>query len=334
MIFLAAKGKRMPNDRGSIALGVLCGAAAGALWGLVFLAPELARAFGPLELTIGRYLAYGLLSAALIAPRWRSVVAHLHAPEWRALAWLGLAGNTLYYVLLASAVQLGGAAITALVIGFLPVVVTIAGSRAKGAVPLARLAPSLLLCAGGALCIGWQALFLPSTRPVVAQLAGLACAIGALASWGAFAIYNNHMLARVKGVSSHDWSLLVGIATGAQSLALIPLALLIGTRSHGAGEWALFVAVSAGVAIFASIVGNALWNKMSRLLPLTLAGQMITFETLFALLYAFGWEHRGPTAAEAAAFVLVVASVVTCLAAHRKPTQSSPGGGPAKLVEG
>ena len=78
-------------------------------------------------------------------------------------------------------------------------------------------------------------------------------------------------------------------------------------------------AVSAGVAVFASIVGNALWNRMSRLLPLTLAGQMITFETLFALLYAFAWEHRGPSALEALAFVLVVASVVTCLAAHRKP---------------
>ncbi|MDQ0252575.1 drug/metabolite transporter (DMT)-like permease [Sphingomonas kyeonggiensis] len=313
----------MPNERGSLVLGVLCGAAAGALWGLVFLAPELARAFGPLELTIGRYLAYGLISAALIAPRWRSLAAQLGGSEWRALAWLALLGNTLYYILLASSVQLGGAAITALVIGFLPVVVTIVGSRAKDAVPLARLAPSLLLCVAGALCIGWQALFLPSARPVTAQLAGLLCAIGALASWGAYAVYNNHMLARVRTVSSHDWSLLIGIATGAQSLVLIPLALLLGTRGHGAGDWALFVAVSAGVAVFASIVGNALWNRMSRLLPLTLSGQMITFETLFALLYAFAWEHRGPTALEAAAFVLVVASVVTCVAAHRRPNSLS-----------
>ncbi|MEP9360194.1 DMT family transporter [Sphingomonas sp. KR3-1] len=314
----------MPQDRRSLALGVLCGAAAGALWGLVFLAPEFARAFSPLELTIGRYLAYGLLSAALLAPRWRRVFAHLHAAEWRALLWLGLAGNTLYYVLLASAVQLGGAAMTSLVIGFLPVLVTIAGSRAQGAVPLARLAPSLLLCAAGAACIGGQALFLPSTRPVAAQLAGFACALGALASWGAFAIGNSHMLARVRAISAHDWSLLIGIVTGAQSLALIPLALLLGTAHHGPMDWALFAAVSIGVALFASVIGNALWNRMSRLLPLTLAGQMITFETLFALLYAFAWEGRGPTLLEAAAFALVVASVVTCLAAHRRPANPSP----------
>ncbi|WP_212742005.1 MULTISPECIES: DMT family transporter [unclassified Sphingomonas] len=309
----------MMGERGSMLLGVLCGAAAGALWGLVFVAPELARAFGPLELTIGRYLAYGLLSAALIAPRWPSLRAQLRASEWRALAWLALAGNTLYFLLLSSAVQLGGIAMTSLVIGFLPVIVTIAGSRAEGAVPLARLAPSLLLCAGGAVCIGGQALFLPSIRPPAAQLIGLACAVGALASWSAFAVGNSQMLARVKAISSHDWNLLLGLVTGAQSLVLIPLALLLGTGRHGAGDWALFAAVSVGVALFASILGNALWNRMSRLLPLTLAGQMITFETLFALLYAFAWEHRGPTALEALAFVLVVASVVTCLAAHRRP---------------
>jgi drug/metabolite transporter (DMT)-like permease len=75
--------------------------------------------------------------------------------------------------------------------------------------------------------------------------------------------------------------------------------------------------VSVGVAVIASIMGNALWNRMSRLLPLTLVGQMILFETLFALLYGFMWEHRLPTMLESAAFLLVVLSVTSCIAAHR-----------------
>lgn len=41
-------------------------------------------------------------------------------------------------MLLANAVQLGGIAMTSLVIGFLPVAVTIIGSRDPGAVPLRR----------------------------------------------------------------------------------------------------------------------------------------------------------------------------------------------------
>lgn len=73
----------------------------------------------------------------------------------------------------------------------------------------------------------------------------------------------------------------------------------------------------AGVALIASIAGNALWNRMSRLLPLTLVGQMILFETVFALIYGLVWEHRLPTALEALALVFVILSVLACLAAHR-----------------
>lgn len=303
---------------GSTPTGVLCGMGAGALWGLVFLAPELARAFSPLQLTVGRYLAYGLLSALLVAPRRRRLGALLSRRDWLALGWLALAGNTFYYMLLATAVQTGGIAMTSLVIGFLPVAVTLVGSRDRGAVPLARLTPSLLLCAAGTVCIGWQAIAAPAAGAVRDQLTGLACAIGALASWTAFAVGNSRCLARLDRVSVHDWNLLIGIVTGAQALLLVPATLALDDWNRTATDWATFAGVSIGVAIFASLAGNTLWNRMSRLLPLTLVGQMILFETLFALLYAFLWERRLPTATEAAAFVLVVLSVVSCLSAHQR----------------
>jgi drug/metabolite transporter (DMT)-like permease len=295
---------------------VLCGAGAGALWGLVFLAPELVRTFGPLELAIGRYLGYGLIAAALLLPRWRTLEPPLNRRDWLALGWLAAAGNTLYYVLLSAAVQKGGIAMTSLVIGFLPVAVTIIGSRDLGAVPLRRLAPSLLLCAAGALCIGWQALD-GGAAPAGQRLVALLCAIGALVSWTAFAIGNSRCLARLPLVSPQDWNLLTGLVTGAQAVALAPLALWLGLFRHEAGAWIPFATVSVAVALLASIAGNALWNRMSRLLPLTLSGQMILFETLFALLYGFAWEARLPTLPELAAFLLLIAGVTSCLAAHR-----------------
>ncbi len=297
-------------------LGIACGMGAGALWGLVFLAPELVRSFTPLQLAIGRYLAYGVIAVLLIAPRWRSVVGAVRPAEWLSLLWLSLAGNTLYYVLLSMAIQQGGIATTSLVIGFLPVAVTIIGSRDTGAVPLRRLMPSLLLCGCGALCIGAQALGGVSAAGG-ARLTGLLCAIGALVSWTAYAVGNSRCLARLDHISAHDWSLLTGMVTGAQALLLIPVSLLFEPLRHSAGEWWRLGAVSVGVAVIASIMGNALWNRMSRLLPLTLVGQMILFETLFALLYGFMWEHRLPTMLESAAFLLVVLSVTSCIAAHR-----------------
>ena len=67
------------------------------------------------------------------------------------------------------------------------------------------------------------------------------------------------------------------------------------------------------------MLGNALWNRASRLLPLTMVGQMIVFETLFALLYGFLWEGRWPTGLEAIAMVLLVSGVLSCASAHRQP---------------
>jgi len=298
---------------------------AGALWGLVFLAPELAREFSPLQLTIGRYLCYGLIAAALIAPRWRSLTARIPQRQWLNLLWIAFAGNTLYYILLSSAVQLGGIAMTSLVIGFLPVAVTVIGSRDHGAIPFGKLLPSLLLCAAGAVCIGWQALAAPATTSTGNQMIGLLCAIGALASWTAFAVGNARCLTQLEQVSGHDWSLLTGIAAGAQSLVLIPLALILDTAQHSLSEWARFGAVSVGIAVLASIIGNSLWNRMSRLLPLTLVGQMILFETVFALIYGLLWEQRLPTLLEMAALVFVMMSVVSCLAAHRRPVMIEAG---------
>lgn len=300
-------------------VGILCGMGAGALWGFVFLAPELARPFSPLTLTIGRYLFYGVLSAVLLAPRWRRTMATLAMREWRGLASLALVGNLLYYVLLSTAVRKGGMATTSLIMGFLPVAVTIIGSRDQGAIPLRRLAPSLVLCAGGAVCIGWQALVVPASGGAEQQLLGLLCAVGALASWTWYAVSNSRWLQRLPDVTAHDWNLLTGIATGALTLALIPVAAMTEHMNHDSADWLRLAAVSAGLALLASIAGSALWNRMSQLLPLTLVGQMILFETLFALLYGFAWEQRLPTLLETAAFALVSASVISCIAMHRLP---------------
>ena len=300
----------------NIPLGVLCGAGAGALWGLVFLAPELVRAFTPLQLAIGRYLTYGAIAAVLIMPRWQKLQRSLKQQDWIALFRLSLFGNTLYYILLSMSVQTGGIALTSLVIGFLPVAVTVIGSRDKGAVSLLTLLPSLLFCAAGAACIGWEAIAAPEASRQ--SIIGLVCAIAALASWTAYAVGNSRCLMRLTKVSVHEWNLLTGLVTGAQAVLLLPVALLLGHLQYSVTQWERFAAVSLTMAAVASIMGNALWNRMSRLVPLTMTGQMILFETLFALLYGFVWEQRWPRPLEVAAFLLIVLSVLTCVSVHHK----------------
>ena len=52
-----------------------------------------------------------------------------------------------------------------------------------------------------------------------------------------------------------------------------------------------------------------------------MTGQMVIFETLFALLYGWMWERRMPAALEMVALACVVSSVLLCVAAHRRPAR-------------
>lgn len=297
--------------------GLGAGLLAGSMWGLVFLTPELAHGFTPAQLAAGRYLAYGIIALALAAPSWRRLRGALGRAEWIGLAWLGFTGNILYYLCLAGAVQLGGVAMTSLVIGLLPVTITLAGSRDAGAVPLRRLLPSLALGLAGLLAIGWPALASAGSGTLSDGLLGLLCALGALGSWTVYAVTNSRWLTRLHGITAHEWSLLTGVATGALALLLAVPAFALAPQAHAAGEWAWFAAGMGAVALLCSVVGNALWNHACRLLPLTMVGQVILFETLFALLYGFMWERRWPAAHETAAMALLGAGLLASALAHR-----------------
>jgi drug/metabolite transporter (DMT)-like permease len=294
-------------------LGIAAGVAAGAFWGLVFLAPKMAFEFPPLQLSAGRYLAYGLAATVLVAPSWRRLRSTLGWREWRALVWLSLIGNILYYVLLARAVQTGGVAMTAFVIGLLPLAVTLVGSRERHAPALRALLPSLACSAAGLVCIGWESLAASGWG----SLTGLLCAAGALVSWTTYAVANSRWLARLAHVSAQDWSLLTGVVTGLEAIVLAVPAFHGDSLVHTGADWLRFAGLASAMALFCSVLGNGLWNVASRALPLALTGQMIVFETIFASTYGYLWEGRWPTPLEGIALALLVAGVVSCARAHR-----------------
>ena len=90
------------------------------------------QSFNALQLSAGRYLVYGLIAVALLLPRWRRLAPRLGRAEWFGLLWLSLAGNLVYFLLLATAVQWAGGAAASLIVGLIPVVVTLVGVREQG----------------------------------------------------------------------------------------------------------------------------------------------------------------------------------------------------------
>ncbi|MHA6832989.1 DMT family transporter [Ralstonia pseudosolanacearum] len=298
-------------------IGVLCALLAGAMWGMVFIAPRALPAFSPWELALGRYLAYGAIAALAAAPILPRIARKITRDDCLALTRQACSGNLVYYVLLAFGVQLAGVAPVSLIIGVLPITVTVLGRRDHGAVPLSRLAWPLLVVAAGIACINidlfsHDAAATGDAHPIWQRVAGIACAAGALCSWTWYAVDNARHLQRNPHFSSNEWSALYGISTGALSAALTAAAVLAagtGWAEGGGRVWTTFWAVNAAVALGASLIGNNLWNIAARRLPLTLSGQMIVFETLFALAYGFVYDHRWPRPLEMAAIALLIVGV-------------------------
>ncbi|QEZ46802.1 DMT family transporter [Cupriavidus oxalaticus] len=311
-------------------IGVLCGLLAGAFWGMVFIAPKLLPVFSPWELAIGRYLAYGLVALVAALPLMKRIARKLTRADCVALLRQAFTGNLLYYVLLAFGVQLAGVGPTSLIIGILPISVTIMGRRDHGAVPLSRLLWPLLVVAVGIACInidlfgGGQSAHAAAAgdavRPGWQKLAGVCAAAGALVCWTLYAVDNARYLQRNPHYSGNEWSALYGLSTGAVSAVLAVLGWLVAgdalTSGDSGRDWQWFWMVNAAVALGASLIGNNLWNIASRRLPLTLSGQMIVFETLFALAYGFIFDHRWPRPLEIAAIVLLMVGVAWSVRLH------------------
>jgi drug/metabolite transporter (DMT)-like permease len=312
--------------------GVLYGVLAGALWGTVFVVPRQLPDFSPLLLSAGRYVMYGLVSLAALLPMLRRVWPRITRADLVALVKLALMGNLLYYLFLATAIHLVGIAPASLIVGVLPVTVTLLGRRDHGAVPLARLVWPLAMIAAGIVCINVDVFTAASSgsASTLTKIAGIGCAIGALVCWTWFAVENARYLHRNAHFSGNEWSVLWGVVTGALGgvLWLAILALPAGTvqESVTASRWTTFWQLNLVLAIGASWLGNGLWNAAAKRLPLTLSGQMIVFETLFALLYGFIYDHRLPRVLEVAAIVLLVAGVSWSVRQHS--------GGPEDTVHG
>ena len=309
--------------------GVLCGVLAGALWGMVFIVPELLPGFTPVELAVGRYTAYGAISLALVLPRLSTLLGRLAPRDYTALLRQALSGNLVYYMLLALGVKLAGVAPTSLIIGLIPISVTLLGHRDRGAVPLQRLALPLMVVASAIACINIDAFRHAQAdgAATASVVLGVACAAGVLACWTWYALDNARYLKGNPQFSGTEWSSLYGLASGLIALPIGLLSMLFTQDAAAVPEpgrnWTLFWICNGLLALGASVIGNGLWNIASRRLPVTLTGQLILFETVSAMLYGFVYRGEGPRVLEGVAIVLLVAGVTWSVRLHaRRPAHA------------
>lgn len=310
-------------------LGILYALAAGLMWGLVFIAPLLLPDYPAALLSVGRYTAFGLI-ALMLAWFDRAGLRRLSRGDWLEALKLALIGNLLYYLCLASAIQRIGAPIPTMIIGTLPVVIAICANRRNfqrdGSLRWRQLLPSLLLIAAGIGCVNRvELLHLQQQADINGgnYALGVLLAIGAVCCWTWYPLRNADWLREHPDRQPRVWSTAQGVAV--LPLALIGYALLwLLTRSAShplvlpfGPRPGVFVGLMVIVGLFASWLGTLCWNEASQRLPTSIAGQLIVFETLSALGYAFSLRGQVPAPMTLLGIALLITGVA--IACRLKP---------------
>jgi drug/metabolite transporter (DMT)-like permease len=207
--------------------GILAGLAAGALWGMVFVAPRMVAGFSAVDFTAGRFVAYGALSLLL--------VLLLRKSAWptprQALAALGMSvlGFTGYYLLLAKGIQDAGTEVPSLIIGTIPIWMMLLGKPVG--LRWAGLLPGLLLTMAG---LGTMVAATSGLHSAPAQASevigqagagqhfwrGIAYSVLAMILWTAFGLLNAAWLKKHPEVSATTWANWLGVATGVGALIM------------------------------------------------------------------------------------------------------------------
>ena len=326
--------------------GILFALAAGLMWGLVFVGPLLLPDYPASLQTFGRYLAFGLIALPLA---WfdRSKLKLLTRADWAEALKLALVGNVVYYLFLASAIQRAGGPLPTVIIGTLPVVIAITsklrraapGARAEMPVAWRQLLPSLLLIGLGIGLVnhaelarlqgGVQADLARNAQAELSRYAlGGLLAVGAVVCWTWYPIRNAEWLRAHPDRSPRGWATAQGLAT--LPLALLGYALTWVWSSLSGNPFPMpfgprvldFLLLMFAIGLFASWLGTLCWNEASQRLPPTLSGQLIVFETLAALSYAFVLRGEGPRPETLAGIALLVAGVIRAM--RSQPAAAAP----------
>lgn len=282
------------------AWGIGAGILAGAFWGLPFLVPQVLSQFSSTQVAFGRFLFFGifsLLSLPKVLQLWKSISNELRWKLWR----LSASGFWLYSLLLFWSIQHADGVIASLVIGMIPLSVTLFSG--------VRLTRSLI---AGLVLIFWGLLFLfldrwEDMRPLSpwALLTLFVC----LGLWSSYALQNSRLLQKNPNIRPWDLASFMGLSS---FIVVSFWALASGEATsllhHPQLEKYFWWCLALGAG--ASWASNILWNLCSSIVPASIAGPLIVSETLFGLLLSYLYESRWPRTKESLAIFFLVLGVL------------------------
>lgn len=294
--------------------GVIYALAACFIWGLIFVVPQYMTGFSSIEVALGRYFLYAIISCAIFLRAKLQNKCRYPRTIWLQALGFSLISTIGYYTFVVLALRYATPAVCALVLGISPITIAFYGNwKQKETTFRSLLIPSALIL------IGLVLINIPhfkSTSSPSSYVLGLFCSLLALTSWSWYVVANSRFIKHNPTVRSSDWSTLIGVTTLFWVIAFAIVLLFFENQlqleKYITPSPALinFLIGSAILGLLCSWLGAFLWNRASLNLPVSLAGQLTIFETIFGVLFVYTLDRHAPPPLEALGIVVLLLAVV------------------------
>lgn len=305
--------------------GIIFALVACLIWGLIFVIPQFMTGFSAFEVALGRYSVYGILSILIF---FRLKSRRFPLPIWGRALFYSLIVTMGYYIFLVLGLRYSDPAVCTLITGMSPIAIAFYGNWREKEVSFKSL---ILPCS--LIFLGLALINVPHFAEGVSStyLWGLLFSLFSLAAWSWYVVANSRFLNQHPEVSSIEWSTLMGVV----SLVWVAVfALILGfffeeqfsTEKYFTfgPDLKIFLIGSAILGVFCSWLGSFLWNRASLRLPVSLAGQLTIFETVFGVLFVYILERHLPPLLEGVGIVTLLFAVIYGIRRFAKQQEFTP----------
>lgn len=292
--------------------GIAAGIAAGCFWGTPFIAPVILSNFSPFEITFGRFFFFGLISLFSL-PRVIKLVVKFNKQQIIQILLLSASGFWLYTLILFIGVQLTNGVIASLIIGCMPLTITLFSKPKTNT----HLYFGLSFIIIGMFCLLLLPIIASHNNSLAnVKISGIIILFIALMMWTWFGIANSKFMLTNENIKSTDYSSLIGIIN---IIVMLPAFIVF----HGFSDlihhtelfkfiiWALIIGIGA------SWIANVFWAYSAKNCPSSVGGALIVSETIFGVIYSFILEHRFPHINEFIAIICLISGVILVISSQR-----------------
>lgn len=293
--------------------GLLFTIAACFCWSLVFIIPSLITGFSSLEIALGRFFVYGFLCFSYTLLKRRSLFSYTHLPHWKTAISLSFLSTILCYTAVVLNIQYAGPTIATLIFSMTPITIPLIGNFYKKEMSFQTFILPLSCILIGILLTKLSSLEVASTPPLLYFLGIFSGLIGVF-SWTFFSILNAEFLKKNKTFPLVDWFLMLGSSTFFLVLLIsaIFLPFLINTEKYLSHSIELYSFIHGSLLLgtISTALPFYLWMQGAKKLPVSLTGQLMVFEIIFALFLLYLLNEKSFSFTELGGIILMIMGVL------------------------